>query len=71
MDHNATFDDFGTLFITIYYLVSLFGLLYCTYLIIRPFDVFDMKFIRIKQCKFENASREKRKLIIFKKIDVL
>ena len=28
---------------------------------------FDMKFVRIKQCKFENAHREKRKLIIFVK----
>ena len=26
-----------------------------------------MIFVRIKQCKFENASREKRKLIIFLK----
>ena len=26
-----------------------------------------MKFVRIKQCKFENASREKEKLITFLK----
>ena len=28
---------------------------------------FNMIFVRIKQCKFENASREKQKLIIFLK----
>ena len=29
-----------------------------------------MKFVTIKQCKFENASREKRKLIILIKMDM-
>ena len=29
-----------------------------------------MKFVRIKQCKFENASREKRKLNILTKMDM-
>ena len=31
---------------------------------------FNLKFVRIKQSKFENASREIGKLIIFQKMDV-
>ena len=30
-----------------------------------------MKFVRIKECKFENVSREKRKLVILIKMDIL
>ena len=31
---------------------------------------FKLKFVRIKQCKFENAPGENRKLIIFTEMDV-
>ena len=32
--------------------------------------MFNIKFVRIKQCKFESASKEKRKLIILLKMDM-
>ena len=34
------------------------------------YSVLNMKFVKMKQCKFENASRERRKFIILIKMDV-